>query len=197
MSRPPLTALLVQAILEHALDYEWSLPGFGMLRLYLSKAVRLHVWDPTQATKNVSVIHDHPWDFRSEVVCGAITNVLYEEEPLLDGGSCNYLRQAIVCGPGGHALGTPEPVRLNVSMIRTYQPGGEYYEIASALHESRPEPGTVTIVTRTFREDTEHARVCFPLGTEWVSAEPRPATRDEVLHFTKRALERLQEVTLP
>ncbi len=58
--------------------FEWSLQGFGMLRLYLSKEVRLHVWDDRYAVKNVTTIHTHPWHFRSTVLFGELTDVLYQ-----------------------------------------------------------------------------------------------------------------------
>jgi len=139
---------------------------------------------------NVSVIHDHPWDFRSEIVCGELVNVLYDA---VANGPDTHHMQRIVCGPGGHAVGEPESVRLSVHARTRYIAGQEYYETGDWLHESQPTPGTVTLVGRAFLEDTEHARVCFPLGTEWVSAEPRPATGEEVIHFTKLALGRLSE----
>jgi hypothetical protein len=51
-----ITKALVKNILEKATSYKWSLQGFGMLRLYLSKDVRMHVWHPDFAVKKVS--HD-------------------------------------------------------------------------------------------------------------------------------------------
>lgn len=212
-----LAPLLVRRVLENP-KLEWSYQGFGMLRHYLSKAVRLHIWDPTRAVPHVSVIHDHPWDFESLVVCGSIENTLYwrilsaeecrdpenwEGRSLKSGlasaasfanGPASHLLEKIVCGPSGHALGCALPVRLTKYSSVRYRAGESYAEQREWLHESRPEPGTVTIVTRKFYQDTEHARVCYPLGTEWVSAEPRPATEEEVAHFTALALGRLAEV---
>jgi hypothetical protein len=53
-----------------------------------------------------------------------------------------------------------------------------------------PNPGTVTIVERRFKADTEHAFVFYPRNEKWVSAEPRPATPEEVITITQIALRR-------
>jgi hypothetical protein len=184
--------LLVKSILMRAAAFDgWSVQGLGMFRLYLSKEQRLHVWDPRFAVENVSTIHSHPWHFTSYVVCGRMTDLLYEERRL-GFQSATHGKQKIVCGPGGGAVGdTLEPVTLSILQEVTIEEGKSYGLTADALHESIPEPGTVTIITREFREDTEHAFVCFPWGQKWVSAEPRKATMREVEAMAERALARL------
>lgn len=102
---------------------DWSTQGLGMLRLYLSREVRLHVWHSAFRVPSVSDIHDHPWDFRSDIVCGSVRNVRYgivsESEcgPVLqDGegnplgavarpGQPNYTQSTIRCGTGRHRQG--------------------------------------------------------------------------------------------
>lgn len=188
------TQLLVRRLLEQAEHLEWSIQGMGMLRHYLSREVRLHIWDSRFRVPNVSTIHDHPWDFESEIVCGSLVNRFYYEI----GGEPTHTRSKIRCGVGGglvHAehCGEERPVRLHSRDVR-YAVGERYHEVAEALHETLPEDGTVTLVTRKFRPDTEHALVCYPIGTSWVSAEPRKATHNEVYDITRRALERLNGV---
>ncbi len=186
--------LLVRKILEGVRQYEWSLQGFGMFRLYLSKRTRLHVWVPSFAVPNVSTIHTHPWHFRSEVIAGSMVDRLYERSllrllPISE--SATHHMQKIVCGPGGCAIGNPEPVVLRHVQDLTITVGKAYSLTAEAFHESIPSPGTVTIVDREFLEDTEHAHVCFPFGTRWESAEPRRATQKEIDAMAEIALERL------
>lgn len=185
--------LLVKAILLRAAAFDgWSVQGLGMFRLYLSKEQRLHVWDPNFAVTNVSTIHSHPWHFTSYVVSGRITDRLYEEKRL-GFQSATHGKQKIVCGPGGGAIGdTLEPVTLSLLQEVTIEEGNSYGLSADALHESVPEPGVVTIITREFREDTEHAFVCFPWGEKWISAEPRKATMQEVESMASRALARME-----
>jgi hypothetical protein len=190
-----VTKLLVRTILSHATSFDWSLQGFGMFRLYLSKEQRLHVWDDRFAVPNVSTIHTHPWHFTSYVVSGRMTDVLYEVHPLIPlavPGSDSYEKQQIVCGPGGGACGPVEHVLLSKLQEVTIEEGQSYSLTADAFHESKPEPGTVTIIDREFREDTEHAYVCFPHGQKWVSAEPRPALVKEVEAMAERALARFR-----
>ena len=62
--------------------------------------------------------------------------------------------------------------------IEIYGPGDMYHQQADEIHETLFVDGAVTLNERV--GDTEHARVFWPYGTEWVDAMPRPATRDEV-----------------
>lgn len=175
---------LVKMILTRANAYSWSIQGFGMLRLYLSNEVRLHVWHPDFAVKDVSTIHTHPWDFTSHIIAGSIKNVIYSEEEC---GEIFY-RQKIQCGIGGGAVGESCKVILHEKSIEVLESGQSYEESAEDIHESFPAPGTVTIVERRFRSDTEHANV-YHDGI-WVSAEPRQATPEEVTAITQVALKR-------
>lgn len=190
-----MTPDLVKFILENADRFPWSIQGLGMLRLYLSPAVRLHVWSGEAKRPDVSTRHDHPWDFESTIVSGYITNVLYRftfRAPFVDtdelSGFENYMEQQIVCGPGGGMDAEPKPVELSIDHVRTYGPGETYSQDRNAIHESQPTDGTVTIIRRRAYKDTEHAHVYYRIGTIWVSAEPREATSAEVEHITQRAL---------
>ena len=182
--------LIEKYVLERPLDHSWSLQGFGMLRMYLSPEVRLHVWDSRYRTTNVSDIHDHPWDFTSTVLWGKMVNMRYFET--LGTRYTRYTHHSgqIVCGPNPSVSGPVDikRVRLGMDMPCAYEPGFSYTQLAGDLHSSSPVDGTVTICRRTpaFGRSSEHARVYWPLGTDWVSAEPRPATNDEVLDILGR-----------
>lgn len=177
-----VTADDVRNFLDHPYDREWSIQGFGMLRTYLDadQKYRLHIWDPQAAVEEVSSIHDHPWDFTSEVISGQITNVLFLE----DSFGLEHMAVNIRCGVGGGMIGTPEKIGLHEKSRTTYIAGMGYSQHAEELHMSLPAPGTVTLITRHFRPDNRDiARVIWPKG-DWVSAEPRPATEREIMHFT-------------
>jgi len=186
-----LVAAPIRLILSMSHNFDWSIQGFGMLRAYLSKERRLHIWHSSGKVDNVSTIHDHPWDFTSYVVAGSITDRVYTMAEI---GLPSHHKQRIRCGPGGCALDQRYDVLLELQSERTYGPGESYARKSWELHETLPEDGTVTLVTRQFKEDTEHAWVCFPLGTEWVSAEPRKATGAEEDRFVKAALAALEAV---
>lgn len=174
----------IRAILENWRDFEWSLQGFGMLRTYLAPRVRLHVWHPELAFDGVSTIHDHPWDFESWVISGTVRNLRFCES--IHGAEFQRIR--IQCGEGGCALSEPEPVQLRVYQDETIRAGETYQQRAPELHESRPSPGCVSLIIRDFHQNTEEATVCFPAGEKWGSAEPRPATPEEVQLGIVRAL---------
>lgn len=185
------TAPLVKKILENPDGFDWSIQGLGMLRLYLSPDIRLHVWDSSAKYEDVSTMHTHPWDFISYVVFGEVRQYRFTEATGRSGVPFN--RQEILCGEGGGPSGDPEIVYLQHGREEVHPAGSTYRQEASEIHSSFPADGTVTIIHRTFHEDTDHAFVYYPQGEEWVTAEPRPATFDEVHHICASALSRYEE----
>lgn len=164
----------IRSILQDPLRYDgWSLQGFGMLRLYLDKNIRLHIWDDRHKVDNVSLMHTHPWDFESYIVAGRIRNYRFEKDGTK---GKSYFCSKIQCGPGGGMRSEPEVVLLSCAIDERYSAGEFYRQAAEEIHESYPENGTVTLVERSFKQDTEHANVYWPISNEWVSAEPRPAS---------------------
>ena len=189
MSDLRLTRLAIKAILERASAHPWSLQGMGMFRLYLSKEVRLHVWDMRFTVEKVSTLHTHPWAFTSYVLSGLMTDRLLKKvdpsrEPV------THYEQQIVCGPGGGTSAEKQPVHLEPLQVCTYGAGSSYTREATDVHESVPKSGTVTIIERQFLPDTEHAYVYFRTDREWVSAEPREARKEEVEAMARMALDR-------
>lgn len=178
-----------RAILEQAESHEWSLQGMGMFRHYISKEVRLHVWDARFMAPQVTTLHTHPWDFESIVLSGVMTDVMYLKAS--DHLAATHEECQIVCGSGGGMTSEPsKPVRLMAPFTHTFTTGRSYRHVATDIHESIPRSGTVTVIHRTFRPDTEHAFVYVKRGKPWVSAEPRRATLDEVRSMALLALDR-------
>lgn len=186
-----ITRELVRKVLEQAMRYQWTLQGFGMLRLNLGKEARIHVWDDRYAVPNVSVIHTHPWDLDSTILSGRLLNVRYLQIPVANSfKSPTHLRQSIATGEGGGLRGEPMPVYLVDQPVEVCLPRSAYHQEADEIHESRPDRGTVTLLQRPKGPPLELAHVYWPHGTNWVSAEPRPATWDEVSTIVGHALER-------
>lgn len=183
--------LLVQKILQGRSAYDWSVQGLGMLRMYLSDYLRLHVWDRRLRAPGVSAIHSHPWAFQSSVVVGEIQNVRYIEEPVRDYGDF-YYRSKILCGPGGGLLDSPERVSLALHSVGVIRGGQAYSQEAADIHESRPSDGTVTLCFRKLDlcHNKDHASVFWPAGEQFGSAEPRSATREEANDVITRSLVR-------
>jgi hypothetical protein len=189
-----ITKQLVKAILKSPFDLEWSLQGLGMLRTYLSPEVRLHIWDERYAVPNVSPIHDHPWHLESYIVCGLLMQRRYT---LIDPGkrikndpyAYEFLSMAqIKCGENACTTTRPLKVLVRVGPLESYTEGETYKQTKDEIHESSPVTGTVTLVSRTFTPDREHARVFWRGQSGWVDAAPRPATRNEITEITQLAL---------
>lgn len=185
---------LVRQLLLHPHDREWTLQGFGMLRCYLDedRTHRLHVWDPRYAVKNVSTIHTHPWDFTSTIVAGHVIDQRYlrTKATATVRSSTDMMEQTILCGEGGGLCDEPKRVKLMDFGAQSYYEGHSYTNEAANIHASLPDPGTVTLVERRFGKDVDHASVFWPVGQQWVSAEPAPAAAEIVEDITQFALKR-------
>lgn len=179
---------LVKAILEHPGDFEWSLQGFGMMRTYLAPEVRLHVWDSRYRVDGVTDMHTHPWHFHSEVIVGHVINTRYVHTMRDDKHAMRYRQKEILCGVGGHETGRENNVLLMRDSPEIIIAGQTYTQLAHEIHSSAPADGTVTIITREFLDDADHAFVYALEGSDWVSAEPRPATAEEVKEICSSAL---------
>lgn len=182
--------LLVKAILEHPESYDWTLQGFGMLRIYLSEEVRMHVWDSRYRVENVSDMHTHPWHFHSMVVAGAVVNRRFEREPVSNMAHVLLEEHALRCGVGGGLTGDVKTVQLWPCPEEVVLEGNSYTQKAHEIHTSDPADGTVTIIRREFLDDTEHASVFTLHDQPWVSAEPRKATLEEVHEICQLSLEK-------
>jgi hypothetical protein len=182
----------VRHLLEHPYNFDWTIQGFGMLRLYLSPTIRLHVWDTFESFPGVSTIHTHPWDFTSEVIVGRVTNHILTKVYASRMWPATHQEQLIRCGTGSCSVGQARDVHLAKMLPVTYVAGQSYVQKSHQIHESVPDRGTVTIVSRRFKEDAEHAYVYFPLGAPWGSSEPRKATYDEIDRMCGKALKVLR-----
>ncbi len=178
----PLNQALVRTILEHAADYPWRSQGIGLLALRLDdrREHRLHVWDPGACISDPPV-HDHPYDFTSEIVVGELINTRYVEDPSGD----EYRRERY--RPNDENDRRNDTVRL-VGNSTTFGPGDRYHQRAAELHDSHQTPGTVTIMRCDWRDRPE-LTVCLRPRAPWVSGQAQPATDDEIKRITATALD--------
>ncbi len=180
---------LVKRLIEDGLRGvgDWETQGLGMLRLRVSREVRLHIWHKGLIYEpRPSEIHSHPWNFTSTVIVGRLDNIKYRE--VVGSFAPNASIGTIKCGVGGGLLDdSTRPAQLREVGLHEYGPGESYSQMAEDLHATTFLDGTVTVIERTFKEDTEHAKVAY-LGDKWITAEPRPATLDERKLAFKAAL---------
>jgi hypothetical protein len=174
---------LVLTILRHAEDFPWRIQqDIGLLGLRLDdrRRHRLHVWDPIDGFEDPPV-HDHPYDFASEVLVGQLTNTRYEEDPAGE----EYVRFRY--SPGAEEQRWSDTVTL-AATATTLVEGGHYRQLASELHASRQVPGTVTLISCSWVEAPE-LTVCVRDERSWRSGQARDATRAEIKTAVTKALE--------
>lgn len=181
---------MVRAILSQPHTHKWTVQGFGMLRTYLPdvkdpKRFRLNVWSRALAVPNVSIIHDHPWHFDSWIINGEFRNQRFVEDYY---NGTPYHWQVIQTGEGGGPTANRYTMGLRGLELERYTTGDKYHQDSHEIHLSDYDEGTVTLNDRIRVGTGEHARVFWPCGTNWVDAEPRPATTTEIEHATTAAL---------
>lgn len=176
----------------------WTVQGFGMMRAYLPwgpnpKRFRLNVWNSDLAVPGVSVIHDHPWAFTSWIINGEFSNIRFVEDSYC-GEDYDFMQ--IACGIEGDNSDAARQHNRSRSRLRMrapehYTTGDIYHQDADEIHLSGYGQGTVTLNDRI--GDTEHARVFWPAGQEWVDAKPRKATYQEVSRTLSLATAKWQD----
>jgi hypothetical protein len=172
----------VFTILRHAEDFPWRMQDIGLMSLRLDdrREYRLHLWDPSSIVGDPP-IHDHPYDFTSDVIVGALTNTRYVEDPTGD----EHLRFRYSVGAEDDRRS--DTVRLSTT-AETFTEGGEYRQLAHELHASWQLPGTVTVIRCSWAEPRE-LTVCLGDEGSWRSGQAREATREEIKMFAAKALE--------
>lgn len=202
--------MMVKAILKSPTDLEWSVSGLGMMRTYLSDEVRLHIWDQRLRVPRVSPIHDHPWGLKSQVVAGTLRQNRFilkarkEWQPEKTAYGWTYIAGSyipdnaeaveevwgaqIVCGEKAYVTVQPKEFQLYRLPLEIFREGDVYSQQKEEIHETIPEMGSVTIITRSFAPDREKANIYWRGDKEWVDAKPRSATMDEIVDVTKYAL---------
>lgn len=181
----------VRAILREPEHNTWTTMGFGMIRTYIDadKRWRLNVWDDRLAVPFVSTIHDHPWSFESLCIIGELHNYKYEFGEVRGIIRPTHQYHRIKTGEGGGKVEEPSICTLTPQAVRIYYPGETYSQKLDEVHETHYLRGTVTLNDRTPPTAAYTARVFWPLGREWVDAEPRPADPNEVMRACHAALE--------
>lgn len=189
---------------------KWTVQGFGFIRLYMPNDCRLNIWhhkltyDPQP-----SMLHTHPWNFVSEVVHGLLVNKRYRQVPAQldndEGGPvvyrcASFKKKRIRPGICIMDLSEPTLVSLVGGEAEVYTTGQSYYQDAHEIHETMFVDGTITINARE-RVGNDEADVLWLHhgrggAQEWVSAEPRPATDEEVLLICSEVLDRMKVGTI-
>jgi hypothetical protein len=189
----------IECIMRHPRDHNWSISGLGMLRLYLSRENRVHIWDSSLLTPGVSAIHTHPWDLESHVLAGVYRQTRFVPSSnyagILYGGNEPGWSETLNCVDiecGGNARTVAEVTKLQVieQYPEVYREGQKYKQSKDEIHQTLAEDGTVTLIRRTFYPDTERAKVLWRGNGGWVNARPWDATPEDVAKVVVPVLER-------
>lgn len=154
-----------------------------MLRLYIRRLGRLHIWDSELRYPGVSMVHNHSWDLASTVVAGYVFNHRYT----LDQFGEAWMRRRLITGYECRFVEDGVPVTLLPQPQEVYAPGDVYVQKAHEIHRTDTLDVTVTLMERA--EDVEgQADVFWRKGETWGTAKPRPATPEEITRTVERAI---------
>ena len=181
-----IQAALVRSILEKWQAYTWTRQGFGFVRTKIADVGRIHVWDARLAVDGVSTAHTHPWLLESSIISGELVNQRFTVCPT----GMPYTRSDIKTGEGGGLTGELQTLGLRSEPPEAYTSGASYQQKPEEIHRTLAQDGTVTLIQRPQGPPLEVAQVYWPVGTSWVSAEPRPIDGWELGRVIEYALAR-------
>lgn len=190
MITTPTLKALVGLILAQPFKFQWSVQGLGMLRLYVGKVGRIHIWDDRLEAPNVSKIHNHSWPLRSTIIAGTLRNQRYYETYNVADPQPNlqaYFKQRAITGFKFEFQGPPVLTMLLPRGLETYGPGDVYEQSPAEPHYTDADRGTITIMERPSDGDTGQADVYWPVNETWGSAVPHPATPEQIEMVTRHA----------
>ncbi|AXQ69990.1 hypothetical protein HOU03_gp278 [Caulobacter phage CcrSC] len=153
---------------EIALDYEalrasGAVPqnfGLGFIQLKLTEHSRVHFWTGEPNVPE-DEIHDHRYDFTSEVIKGFIEHETFDFRPLFAGIERLRLGESldgwtienVSCDPNNPApIGEPRYGRVERTGAYTLQPNSTYWFPKGAFHRSRGSRGAITFLVRHLAE---------------------------------------------
>ncbi|MUH01353.1 hypothetical protein F7734_57435 [Scytonema sp. UIC 10036] len=133
-----LYELLMDGVTQNRLSSMWSPFGFSIMCLNpptSTDIVRLHIWLSNFRPKQVPdwPIHFHSWTLHSKILCGSITNHIYNVQPNCDRDRELYQAQYINTNSSSvEATG----IRVSCELINseTYYPGQSYFVKPGQYH---------------------------------------------------------------
>jgi hypothetical protein len=133
--------------------------GFIQLRIDINR--RLHVWpdEPIARQDPPMPIHDHRFDFESEVIVGRLEHIVYRTVA----PNANHPASHLISTVKGDEYVFHDKVCALVELSTTIHKGEMYHFNARTLHESKARGLTATIMTKTAVHEII-PRVLVPIG---------------------------------
>lgn len=155
--------------------------GVGMIQLYLTDTIRLHVFHPELPAKLEAFgnRHNHRFDLVSTVLLGAIVDIQLTPYHYVAGKFKLYgvTPAHLYTGQEVPVLAEAANYAVEMSGIRKITEGHSYSMSAGEYHETRAEGLTVTLMEKSNQVDI-HARIIGHLGQKVGHAmeeKPSPA----------------------
>ncbi|GAA6623454.1 hypothetical protein [Scytonema sp. NUACC26] len=150
-----LYELLINGVRQSGLSGIWSPFGFIITCLNpptSTEIVRLHIWLSSMRPRQVPdwPIHFHSWTLQSRILCGSITNHIYDVQPNRDCDRELYQAKYI---SNNNSLVESTGVRVSCELLNseTYYPGQSYFVKPGEYHSIDAEENTLcaTLVLMT------------------------------------------------
>lgn len=182
-------------ILTNPFKLYWRAHGIGFMKAYLddAKRLRINIYHSAFIVPNISLHHDHPWDFCSTIRAGCLTNRMFGRTTMNDGESRPYMEGVINCADFKGLEGQARSVGLYPLSTHKFGPGVTYSQQAHEIHATTALDGTITILERGDPSPDGTARIYWPAGTEWVDAS-REITHAEIATACTTAIQALEKV---
>jgi hypothetical protein len=161
--------------------------GLGFIQLKIDKTYRYHFYhDSLEPIVPDDEIHDHRYNFKSHILQGEFTQLLYEFE--VDHAGTHEIQNVDCKGPSDHVF---EKTWGNLKLINrsTYSAGSSYWINRDVLHTVIAHNNAITLLER----DTvvkQYARVARPRGVESVCPFSAPLGADRCWELIEDMLPR-------
>lgn len=136
--------------------------GLGFIQIKLNDTQRVHVYTPkVKITTHPEEVHDHRYDFTSEIIKGSLTNEIFQ---IVQGD--DFVLTEENCSPNKNAKMVPKKTPCGVKLISsaTMETGSKYFMDKDTLHRVE----TNRCITFLTRESTlkDFAKVIYPKNVE-------------------------------
>lgn len=171
--------------------------GVGMIQLYLTDTVRLHVFHPELRARAEAFgnRHSHRFDMTSTVLLGTVIDSVISVETAFHTGHFRLYDVTPAHLFNGDQIPTPaDDIRYNMVVrdINVYGAGALYKVPAGAYHETRTEGLTVTLMKKSNQVE-EHAKIIAHEDQRIVHAMASPPSQILLNQLFWHALRRLSK----
>lgn len=159
--------------------------GLGFFQLKLTPTLRIHFWHPDfKAIVNEEEIHDHRYDFKSNILKGSMTNILYN---YVENPAGSYTMEYVDCGCEGTPPQLPD-IKFDVNVeLEQHLIRGDHYSITADEFHRTITNGAITLLERG-SVDKRFARLLRKPDNAKICAFSKPMIPDECWEYIQSML---------